>query len=134
MLASPLQLVQQISCVCSQRCSLHRTRSSRAPPALVGKEKKKGDTVGGARRKEPAQQFYTAFSYNGRGVLGREDERASSTGRGLAAVQVDHNCLVKRKVRRQQSNSDWLCGRFVVQFLYSESRLSHGLCVCVCLI
>ena len=48
-------------------------------------------------RGQPAQQFYTAFCYNGRGVLEgerereRERERESSRGGGLAAVQVDRS-------------------------------------------
>lgn len=43
-------------------------------------------------------------------------------------MQVDHNCLLKRKLRRQQLNSNWLSSRFVEQ----TSRLLHGLCLCVC--
>lgn len=108
MLASPLQLMQWISCVFDQCCPLHRTRYSRLAPASVGKEGEQGRYCRRSIKEkgQPAQQFYTALSYNGRGVLERERvrerERASGTSRGLAAVQVDPNCLVKRKLRRQQ--------------------------------
>lgn len=51
----------------------------------------------------------------------RERERESSTDGGLAAVQVDQNCLVTKEVRTKQSNSYWLTNRFVVQFLKNVS-------------
>lgn len=50
-----------------------------------------------------------------------ERERESSTDGGLAAVQVDQNCLVTKEVRTKQSNSYWLTNRFVVQFLKNVS-------------